>query len=182
MAWTEDPADPLAIELRKLHNDQLLNLVAARQRLAAVESDDDPAVRRIDSLLSLEFGGGDEALTGQALLAAAADPAKSENKQAMKLIKDKANENEGVCYLSPGGKPRTIPGTAVRAFALGPPRDPELLKDETPKASEAFPDDSPFGFSFEAALGETPEALSVPFNARFTISPKSALDRPDSFF
>jgi glyoxylase-like metal-dependent hydrolase (beta-lactamase superfamily II) len=92
MAWTEDPDDDLANELRERHRDQLLSLVAARRELALAVGEDDRSVHRIDSLLSLEFGG-DENLTVNEMLAAAEDPTRSINKQGLKLIKDKASEH-----------------------------------------------------------------------------------------
>src|SRR5687768_336649 len=54
LAWTEDPDDDLAKELRKRHHDQLLGLVAARFALAAGNSDP-AAVHRVDSLLGFEL-------------------------------------------------------------------------------------------------------------------------------
>src|ERR1700674_2386619 len=93
-AWTEDPNDDLAIELRKRHHDQLLGLVAARNQLAA--SGDDQAAGWLDSLLSLEFGINDPA----EFAASAKDPAASINKQGMKLIKDKATK-KNTKYIRP---------------------------------------------------------------------------------
>src|SRR5205823_13940155 len=49
LAWTEDPDDDLANELRKRHKDQLLGLLEARRKLALAIGDDDAAVRRVRS-------------------------------------------------------------------------------------------------------------------------------------
>ena len=76
VAWTEDPDHPLANELRTRHRDQLLGLLGARRELA------------------LELGGGEERPGLAGMLAAAEDPEKSVNKQAMRLIKDKAAARE----------------------------------------------------------------------------------------
>ena len=46
LAWTEDPDDDLANELRKRHKDQLLGLLEARRKLALAIGDDDASVRR----------------------------------------------------------------------------------------------------------------------------------------
>ena len=92
------------------------------------------------------------ARTRRSRLAADADPANSVNKQGMKLVKDKANQHRGVKYLQPGEKPRQVPQSAdIRAFVLGPPRDPDLLSDEDPIGDEAFPRDDAHGLSFSAA-------------------------------
>ncbi len=155
LAWTEDPHDPLANDLRERHKDQLLSLVEARRQLAAALGADDLAVSRLDSFLSLEFGGESDSFNLQAMLAAASDPSKSTNKQAMKLVKDKAFEQRGVRYLSPGGKPLDVAGSdGVRAFVLGPPRSEDLLGDEDPVGSEGFPGEEgvAHGFSFSAAV------------------------------
>lgn len=178
MAWTENPADDLANELRKRHKDQLVSLVSARQQLALAVGEDDPVVRRIDGLLSLEFGGEDDAFSAAALQAA--DPSQSVNKQALKLIKDKASANDGVTYLRPGDQPLEIPGSRVRAFVLGPPYDADLLSDEDPQGSEAFPDDRPHGFTFGAATAT--DGGSLPFSRRFSIPFADALAGQEPFF
>lgn len=176
LAWTEDPADELADELRKRHKDQLLGLVEARQQLALAVGEDDPTVARLDGFLSLEFGGEDDGFHLAALRAAAADPSKSVNKQGMKLVKDKAREHRGVRYLSPGGEPLDVPGTAgIRAFVLGPPRDENLLEDEDPVGDEGFPSQGPdtHGLSFSAAAkaGDRPS----PFGEQYCVPPQRAL-------
>lgn len=182
LAWTEDPADALANELRRRHRDTLLGLLAARRRLAAASGDDDPSVRRLDALLGLEWGGEDEdrALAGAM---AATDPAKSVNKRALKLVKDKAREGRGVRYLSPGEPPRAVPGSAVRAWVLGPPRNADLLRDEDPVGDEAFPGDRhAHGLSFGAAAraAGTPGDRCAPFSTRHCVPLEQAFAR-DSF-
>jgi glyoxylase-like metal-dependent hydrolase (beta-lactamase superfamily II) len=57
LAWTEDPGNPLANELRTRHKDQLLGLLAARRELALAAGEDESAVSRLDGLLGLELGG-----------------------------------------------------------------------------------------------------------------------------
>ena len=88
-------------------------------------------MRRIDELLAFELGGEDELFN-----AAAADPANSRNKKAMKLIKDTARR---VRFLRPHDGAQALPGAAgARAFVLGPPRDPDLLASLDPEGSEEF--------------------------------------------
>jgi beta-lactamase superfamily II metal-dependent hydrolase len=173
LAWTEDPTDDLANELRAQHKDQLLSLVEARNQLALAIGENDAAVNRLDRFIGLEFGGEDDQFNLEALRAASKDPSKSANKQAMKLIKDKAIEKQGVRYLSPGGAPLEVKGTAgIRAFVLGPPRDKSLLKDEDPVGDEAFPDhgSGSHGLSFAAALQLNPKGRhATPFNERYHV-------------
>jgi beta-lactamase superfamily II metal-dependent hydrolase len=184
MAWTEDPDDELANELRKRHKDQLLSLVQARRKLALAVGEDHLSVERVDSFLSLEFGGEDEKVAVATLLAAAEDPTKSVNKQGLKLIKDKASQNQGVSYLSPGGKPLVVPGTGIRAFVLGPPRDEDLLVDEDPHAGEGFPEGGSSGFTFRAAAASETGTRRAPFNSRFCLPMSAGLSasHPDPFF
>ncbi len=142
LAWTEDPKDQLANDLRKRHHDQLLGLVAARNRLALEARG--AALGRLDDLLSLELGFGINETEDFA--AAAKDPAKSLNKQAMKLVKDKAGAKTK--YIVPFEEILRLPGVeGVRIFAFGPPHDADLLADENPQGTEAFP-----GHGFGAAM------------------------------
>ena len=181
VAWTEDPTDPMANDLREQHRDQLLQLVAVRQKLAfAAAGDDDPAVQRLDGFLALELGSEDEARA--AVLAADTDPANSVNKQGMKFVKDKANQHRGVKYLLPGENPRQVPQSAdIRAFVLGPPRDPKLLSDEDPVGDEAFPRDDAHGLSFSAAALASGGSAS-PFSTRYCVALEKALDGEEQFF
>jgi hypothetical protein len=174
MAWTEDPDDKLANELRKRHGDQLLGLIAASRRLAA---EDSAAARRVDTLLSLELGGEDVDVSPWTKVAIAGDLKASVNKQALKLVRDKASANRGVSYLSPGQRPLKVPGTNVRVYVLGPPRDANLIADEDPRGSEGFPADSVHGFTFgAAAAGE--HTVAPPFKERFGLRQHDAMTDP----
>ncbi len=179
-AWTEDPTDELAEELRKRHKDQLLGLVEARRQLAFAVGDDDAVVQRLDGFLSLEFGGEDDTFSLGEMRAAAEDPSKSVNKQALKLIKDKAAQHRGVRYLSPGGEPHAVPGTAgVRAFVLGPPRAEDLLVDEDPVGDEAFPDSHGLSFMAAAKFDAKADAKvrSSPFAKQFQVPLDEAFEQ-----
>lgn len=184
MAWTEDPADELASELRRRHGDVLLGLLTARQKLAEAAGDQDPVLHRVDALLGMEMGGEGESLQG-AELPAAGDPARSVNKQAMKLVRDKARAGRGVRYLVPGERPRVVPGSAgVRAYVLGPPRDEDLLRDEDPVGDEAFPRGSRArGLSFYAAVADSASARrAAPFSSRHCVPADREMADPGSFF
>jgi beta-lactamase superfamily II metal-dependent hydrolase len=135
-AWTESPDDDLAKELRKRYGDQLLGLVAARNRLAA--SGELAAVTRIDDLLSFELGVDPPQFAAQAA-AKKKDPEASINKQGMKLIKDKAGK-KNTKYVLPHKEIMHIPGVdGVRVFAFGPPHQADLLTDTDPRGQESFP-------------------------------------------
>lgn len=181
VAWTEDPQHELANELRTRHKDQLLGLVAARRDLAAAVGEGDSAVTRLDALLGLELGGGEESPTVAELLAAAENPERSVNKQAMKLIKEKAAASKGCSYLRPGGKPLPLEDTAgIRAFVLGPPESAELIADEDPRDSEGFPQEHPF--SFAGAFRTAPGQKSSPFRRHFFVPLQFAYQSETPFF
>jgi beta-lactamase superfamily II metal-dependent hydrolase len=135
-AWTEDPKDDLANELRERYHDQLLGLVAARNQLAA----SGPAmVGMLDSLLQLELGVSEPTEFAAAAAAKKKNPEASVNKQGMRLIKDKATA-KNTRFIRPHEAVMTIPGVdGVRVYALGPPHDAGLIADEDPQGSEAFP-------------------------------------------
>lgn len=175
LAWTEDPADELAETLRRRHGDQLLGLVEARRQLALAVGENDGTVKRLDGLLGFELGGESEAPN-----LGAANPAASINKQALKLVKDKAAAHRGVRYLSPGGAPLEVPGTGgVRAYVLGPPRSEDLLEDEDPVGTEGFPGDPSHahGLSFRAAVASGGGGGDAPFPGRYRIPLEEGLAR-----
>ncbi|MBR0870563.1 hypothetical protein JQ633_09350 [Bradyrhizobium tropiciagri] len=177
-AWTESPNDKLAIELRRRHGDQLLGLVAARNQLAVASPD---AVGNLDALLMLELGVDTASDFAAAAAAKKKDPQNSVNKQGMKLIKDKAGKERTV-YVVPHQNSLKIPRVdGVRVHALGPPHDADLLKDEDPQGSEAFPGHG-FGAraSFFAAAKAGPgERNGIdPFYSRFAIPLDEAFKHP----
>jgi beta-lactamase superfamily II metal-dependent hydrolase len=189
LAWTEDPHNDLANELRRRHRDQLIGLVGARHQLQLAAGDEDPAVRRLDALLSLELGDGDTELTIPDLFAAATDPTRSGNKQALKLVKDKAAANKGCSYLTPGVEPIPLRGAAgIRAFVLGPPANPDLIADEDPHDGEGFPQANSFSFtaagraaSLDLAVS-APESRRPPFRRPFWAPLEFAFDVETTFF
>ena len=171
-AWTESPTDKLAIELRRRHGDQLLGLVAARNQLAANNNSN---ATDIDELLQLELGVQNPHQFAAAAAAKKKDPNDSVNKQGMKLIKDKAGA-QNIRYILPHQEDLRIPGVDnVRVYAFGPPHDADLLKDEDPKGSEAFPghglDARRASFFAAASAEEDSEDIAAiqPFPRRFAI-------------
>ena len=180
LAWTEKPDDRLAKRLRKANHDRLLGLIAARNKLAQALGADNPNVRQIDLLLGLESGEDPGAAATPESIFAAADPAKSVNKQGLKLLKDKA-AGRGVRYLYPGEGPIALPETRVKVYVLGPPYSEELIEDEDPKDAEEFPDDQPHGFSLGAAARSDFGGES-PFANRYGIPFEDARNGENAFF
>ncbi|NOT27995.1 MAG: hypothetical protein HOP16_18075 [Acidobacteria bacterium] len=169
-AWTEDPDDEVANDLRKTYKDQLLGLLAARNRLQAAGEDD--TTRRIDRFLAFELGGDDEHFdvqAAQALLSAAGRPENSRNKQSMKVFKDLAAD--GPRFLRPHGDVRAVPGAKeARVFVLGPPRNAQQLRSLDPQGDEEFHLASPVGYFGAAARAvEAGAAPQPPFAARYCL-------------
>ena len=168
-AWTEDPDDALADELRKRHGDQLLGLVAARNRLAA--GGDAAAAARVDDFLSFELGVDPPQFLAEAS-ARKKDPHASVNKRGMKLVKDKAGR-KNTRYIIPHREIMRIPGVDdVRVFGLGPPHRADLLADTDPQGAESFPGHglrarSSFFAAAEAADPRSAEHIR-PFGRRFS--------------
>lgn len=181
VAWTEDPDNTLANQLRTRHKDQLLGLLGARRELALAVGESDPAVSRLDALLGLEVGGGEEKPDMAAMLAAAENPEKSVNKQALKLVKDKAAGRKGCFYLYPGIEPVALDGAAgARAFVFGPPESAELIADEDPRDGEGFPSDRPL--SLAAAGRASSEERVSPFRRHYSIPREFAFDGETPLF
>lgn len=137
-AWTEDPNDDLANDLRRKFKDKLLGLVHARNRLAA--GGDTAELRRLNSFLEFEFGGEKALRTAadfKAVLKAAAPNGESANKKSMKVFKDLANNR--VRYLRPHQSVIKIPGSkSARVFVLGPPQNEIQMRDLDPQGTEEF--------------------------------------------
>jgi len=135
-AWTERPDDKVAEKLRKQYKDKLLGLFAARNRLAAAEA------RKVDRFLEFEVGGDDSNPfnpLGAAAMLGAAGAGESMNKISMKVFKDLAEKQNGVKFLVPHQQIYKVPRTEnIRVFALGPPRDPDLLTSLDPEGTEKF--------------------------------------------
>lgn len=131
VAWTEDPGDSVANDLRDRHGDILLGLMGASEQLAAAADPTVQAVgRRIEALLAFETGDREmflrRAIAGE------------KNKLAIKYIKDKTDRDP--LYLRPKHPPYELPDVSgVRIFALGPPRDNEdLLLSPDPAGGEGY--------------------------------------------
>lgn len=179
-AWTEDPEDKDANDYRRRHRDQLLGLMGARNRLEA-SPEGAAMAARMDRILALEFGTEDWEAGDFGFGAAGGDPAKSANKRAMKVIKDRATK--ALKFISPHKNILSIEGAEdIRIFPLGPPRSEALLRDEDPTGDAAFPGHGYAGgpsLSFFAAASESATAATSPFAPEHGISSASAQSDPE---
>jgi hypothetical protein len=161
-AWTENPEDDVANQLRKKFKDRLLGLIDSRASLAAAGND---AAGTLDWYLEFELGEPAVDFNGlQHAAAGGKDPAKSANKVAMKFLSGCApGEPE---YLYPHEKVRPIPGAkTARAFALGPPRDVGKIDDLDPEGDEDFG----HGMGAAGAAGAGTVSAASPFQRRHGI-------------
>jgi beta-lactamase superfamily II metal-dependent hydrolase len=126
LAWTEDPDDELANELREKFDDVLLGLLAAQAELAAAGGAQQAIAERMSAILELEGSNPQDpfAIAGEV------------NKRAIQFIKHKAGDT---LYLNPFNTIHSLPGVeGVRIYAMGPPRSEELLLSLDPIGEEGF--------------------------------------------
>jgi hypothetical protein len=184
LAWTEDPDDDFANDLRNRFNDTLLGLHEAEQRLLASTASEDSsderyAQARIEELRGFELFGaggskGTRAKSGTKITG-------ERFKVGMQQIKRQARNK--VLFLDPFARTYTLPRVpGVRVYALGPPRDEDLLLSLDPEGPEEFSRalglGAPGRFTLSAVLAASKdpgarEALrrlggsSMPFNERY---------------
>lgn len=164
-AWTENPKDEVANQLRKKFRDRLLGMIDARANFMGVGKID--IVERLDWYLEFELGENPIDFNGANHLAAAGkDPASSANKVAMKFLRNCAQGDPE--YIYPHQKVLAVPGAkSARVFALGPPHDIEKIDDLNPVGDETFGDEH----ALEAGAGGSAGGLSKasPFSQRHVI-------------
>ena len=115
LAWTEDPTDPLARELKDLHRRRVMALQAAIAHLKAAAS---PLALNLEDLLGFDLSlDAAMALKGnQDIL----DDFRSWSKKKLVRPQD---------YRSPGESPLEIPDVkGIKCYVLGPPRDRRLIE------------------------------------------------------
>jgi hypothetical protein len=172
VAWTEDPKDDLANQLRA-------ELGAAKDKLKACAS----ALRAVDD------GATAEALEDIALIPLGAAASSSGSTRAA-FDKVKARGNVRLCR--PTDAPFEIPDADARIYVLGPPHDPTLIRKINPSTSNpetyglAMNGGGALPLGVVAALNklqaldgqnEDPEDKAAPFHPRVTI-PLDARGRP----
>jgi len=165
-AWTENPKDDIANQLRKKFKDRLLGLIDARANLMGLGKNS--VADDLKWYLEFELGEeADEFNGNEHRPAAGKDPAASANKIAMKFLRDCAPGDPD--YLYPHEKVRAIPGArSARVFALGPPRDIDKIDDLDPIGDETFGDDS-HAMGAAAGAGTRESSKTSPFPRRHLI-------------
>ena len=116
MAWTEDPSNRLADQLRHRRAIMLqalnLSMTAMRQLNLGDEY--------LDNLQGLIDFNGHVGVAGKRTI-----------KDALQYLKEKSLEP--VRYLKPGESPIALPGMeGIKIFVLGPPEDKTLIKKSNP--------------------------------------------------
>jgi beta-lactamase superfamily II metal-dependent hydrolase len=174
LAWTEDPENSLAQELRQKRNQALKILNIAANKLREGEDPQGSLIRRLlgfEGYYSLSLGVSSTA-------------------SQMEYIQERS---EDVRYLTPGDEPvflEDVPG--VRIFVLGPPENVELLTRSNPSTSSSEVYERGLALNstasfFAAALAAGPGELSTatdkdvfersaPFDSTNAISISKAAD------
>jgi hypothetical protein len=175
LAWTENPADPLAAQLAKHREDLTLKAGLAAHALSQPASEGAPP-HPIGLAMSdlLSFGGSSEAL-GASQFARTVDEAMDFVRQGLGAPA-RFLEPE-----SPAIEESWAPG--FRFYVLGPPRELALLRDtHSNEASEFYPQLAGFAAGAAAAAGvplPTEEGeKEMPFDSRFRIPPENRLASP----
>jgi hypothetical protein len=182
-AWTENPKDDVANQLRKKFRDRLLGLIDTRVGLLGLGMN--KAVEDLDWYLKFELGGesdDDDDLSdyngAQHMGAKGKDPAQSANKVAMKFLRD-CSENEPD-YLYPHDSLRPVPGAeSARAFALGPPRDVDKIDDLDPIGDENFGEDDGHGFGAAPGAAVQGQPAGSPFQRRHVLPLDEVFDHAE---
>lgn len=161
LAWTENPRNPLARELRSRRRQALEGL---RMALGHAALDPHQFTRRIESICAFfgeDLGFGARATTEDALA----------------WVKQQWKNHR---YCEPGGTPLRIDGLDnVRFYVLGPPADPVYIRKSRPSSSggQVYLDDATSGELglYLSALGSAPtvrqphqtERRFTPFNEAY---------------
>ena len=166
LAWTEDPQDELANELRK-RKEKRLNGIVAAAKLA--DRNETPAARRtaaqLESLLNFH---GDLGLAG--------------TKTTGKALEWVKARQAPVKYLRPGDQLFDLAGLpGIRLYVLGPPHDSRLIKRSDPSKKHpevyelAAAEGSHQGFLAAAeALAENQKPGGQPFDTFFRVDESEA--------
>ena len=166
LAWTEDPQDELANELRK-RKEKRLNGIVAAAKLA--DRNDTPAARRtteqLESLLNFH---GDLGLAG--------------TKTTGKALEWVKARQAPIKYLRPGDQLFDLAGLpGIRLYVLGPPHDSRLIKRSDPSKKHpevyelAAAEGSHQGFLAAAeALAEDQKPGGQPFDEFFRVDESDA--------
>jgi hypothetical protein len=146
LAWTENPADPIAQNLKDLCRRRVKALSTAIDRLHTMN---EPLADSLNAVL--EFEPLDLAARG-------------EESAELNYLRKKSNNHPGKSedYCVPGEAPRTLPEVkGVKVYVLGPPKNITQLKT-LQKEGEIYPELTTMDEleAFSAALMAAPDATS----------------------
>ena len=126
LAWTEDPTNPIAKQLKQLYGMRIRALTAAVNQLRLAN---EPLAGALQRVLDFEFP--------DALTAAAGGKAAQLEYLRTKSIKKLQKPED---YRRPEEAPLTLPGVkGVKVYVLGPPKDVDWIK-KLHKESELYPE------------------------------------------
>jgi beta-lactamase superfamily II metal-dependent hydrolase len=118
-AWTENPANPLARELRERRRAALNGLRLALARVAAKHSVYTERIERIAAFFGPNLGVS----------------SRSSTEEVLEWIKERWSNHR---YCNPGGTPITLPGLPKTRFLfLGPPADAKYIRKSRPSSKES---------------------------------------------
>ncbi len=200
LGWTEDPENPVAMQLRKDRSVRINAVRAAMTQMAKMdmtsltEKDQARINQQRDGIEQLmRFFSEDSGAPGpeQAGLAAAGDTNKAAPKNPMVEFALAKGAEITYCYPTRTDRPHIleiVPG--VRAYIFGPPEDPSIfsLMDPTKKGKETYSQPA-FGVDegFIAAVtggteGSSDSSLRYPFDDLYRISTDEAKKSMDNHF
>jgi len=185
LAWTEDPTNPLAVQLRRERTLALNTLRVAASLMPASLAAQQTTVNGL-----LDFFGPSENTATETLSSAPQETGKvSGARQALDYLAGRADAL--VSYCTPGEPPRTLEGLpGVRFFVFGPPTSEKLLKKTKPgkKAQETYglTEAVDMTGSFFAAIQQLQASAPIssaqlqdyPFDPRFQVTREHASHDP----
>jgi hypothetical protein len=188
LAWTEDPNNAIAQQLKQDRAARLSALHIALSRMEGAGFTDQAAgIRQILSFF------GDEPGVAHGLGAAGQPTGASTTQDAMLYLATR--QDADVRYCLPKDPPKTLDGVdGVRVYIFGPPQDLKLIKmsDPTKKGREtygvsAISVEDAFFAAVSPAEGDSiynlQEALSFPFDTFYQVSPDEVKSpQHDDFF
>ena len=172
LAWTEDPDNAVANELKRLKGRKIKALSAVVDRLKALNS---PMAARLEGILHFDLGADGGGLKGTADVLEA----------LRKWSKKKLDSSED--YLKPGQTLKMPDVEGVKCYVLGPPENVESIekleeKEEMYAPLAALDEETAFIAAVTAASGRsTPEEdqlfrLSTPFDNYLEMPEAAAAD------
>jgi hypothetical protein len=165
LAWTEDPGDSLAGELRKRKAHAIHALRAAARRLAASDAESARiSAERIDALLDFH---GDIGVDGRPTTA-----------KALEWVKER---DATIRWLRPG---ELLPAAGVQVYVLGPPHDRAMIKRSDPHKRDSEVYELGGGPTVELGFLAAAESLEGdgepgrrPFGSRYGLSEDQAREQ-----